>query len=198
MDIKKSKIRSDAAHNLDTRAQLFKALGHPTRLLIVNLVRVKPRHGEELAEILKLKAATISHHLTQLAEAGVLESEKAQYYQVYSLRVGALAKTLGDIITLPQSEISATLETDAYRQKVIDTFFEFSRLKQIPAQLKKRQVILDVLVKEFEPDRNYSEIEVNRILLEFYEDVATLRRELVAEKLMVRGSGIYRRTEKPA
>ena len=33
---------------------------------------------------------------------------------------------------------------DAYRKKVIDTFFQYGRLKQIPVQLKKRQVILIV------------------------------------------------------
>jgi len=40
--------------NLEARASLFKALGHSVRLLILNLVRIKPRHGEELAAILRL------------------------------------------------------------------------------------------------------------------------------------------------
>ena len=196
--MKKSKIRSDAALNLDMRAQIFKALGHPTRLLIMNLIHMKPRHGEELAEILKLKPATISHHLAQLSGAGLLQSKKDQYYQIYSLCADALQSSLLEMITLPQPEISATLETDAYHRKVIDTFFELGRLKQIPAQLKKRQVILDVIVQEFEPDRHYTEIEVNRILLEFHEDVATLRRELVGEMLMARENGVYWRTRSPA
>jgi ArsR family transcriptional regulator len=195
--MKKSKSKSDAALNLDMRAKIFKALGHPTRLLIMNLIHMKPRHGEELAEILKLKPATISHHLAQLSSAGLLQSKKDQYYQIYSLRADALQSSLLEMITLPQPEIHATLETDAYRQKVIDTFFEFGRLKQIPAQLKKRQVILEKIVQEFEPARQYSEIEVNRILLEFHEDVATLRRELVAETLMERENGIYWRTQSP-
>jgi DNA-binding transcriptional ArsR family regulator len=43
--------------NLEARANLFKALGHPVRLLILNLVQMKPRHGEELATILKLNPA---------------------------------------------------------------------------------------------------------------------------------------------
>jgi len=32
--------------NLEARAELFKALGHPVRLLILNLIKIKPRHGE--------------------------------------------------------------------------------------------------------------------------------------------------------
>jgi len=56
--------------NLEARAELFKALGHPMRLLILNLVKIKPRHGEELATILGLKPATISHHLSKLTQVG--------------------------------------------------------------------------------------------------------------------------------
>ncbi len=40
--------------NLEERAQLFKALGHPTRLLILNLLAVAPA-SEELAAMLKLQ-----------------------------------------------------------------------------------------------------------------------------------------------
>ena len=53
-----SKMQAEV--NLAERAQLFKALGHPARLLILNLVRAKPRHGEELAAILNLKPATLN------------------------------------------------------------------------------------------------------------------------------------------
>lgn len=194
---KKSCIKSTAAHDLDGRATLFKALGHPTRLLILNLIKIKPRHGEELAEILNVKPATISHHLAQLVNANLLQSEKDQYYRIYTLRTDLLQQTLAEMVTLPQPQLSANLETDAYRKKVIDTFFRYGRLTHIPAQLKKRQVILDLIVEEFEPERDYTEIEVNRILLEFHEDVATLRRELVGEKLMERERGIYRRLVAP-
>ena len=99
---------------------------------------------------------------------------------------------------MPQPELLATLEPDAYRQKVIDTFFEHGRLNQIPAQLKKRQIILEVIVKEFEPEHAYTEIKVNRILLEFHEDVAALQRGLISEQLMQRNQGIYRRTPHPS
>ena len=185
--------RTKAEENLETRAQLFKALGHPARLLILNLVRVKPRHGEELAAILNLKAATISHHLSKLSEAGLLSSRKDQYYQVYSLKGGALDRHLDEMIRLPQPGLTGIVAQDAYREKVLKTFIKHGRLVQIPAQLKKRQVILEQLVTEFEPGRSYSEREVNQILLEFHEDVATLRREMIMHKLMTRERGIYER-----
>jgi DNA-binding transcriptional ArsR family regulator len=68
--------KSQSEVELEQKAQFFKALGHPMRLLILNLVQLKPRHGEELAAILGLQPATISHHLKQVTEGGVLLAER--------------------------------------------------------------------------------------------------------------------------
>ncbi|MCJ7739368.1 MAG: DUF2087 domain-containing protein [Anaerolineae bacterium] len=180
--------------NLKARAELFKALGHPARLLILNLIRMKPRHGEELAVILQLNPATISHHLSKLAAVGLLESHKDQYYQVYSLVVGLLSKTIDEVVDLPQEGLRAHVEEDAYRKKVLKTFFRHGRLVQLPAQLKKRLVILEHIAAEFEPDRTYTEHEINQVLLEFNEDVATLRRWLIDLGLLQREAGDYWRS----
>jgi len=187
--------KTKAEENLESRAQLFKALGHPARLLILNLVRLKPRHGEELAAILNLNAATISHHLSKLTQAGLLQARKDQYYRIYSPINEMFNRTLGEMVRLPRPDQNGVVAQDAYRHKVLKTFIKHGRLTQIPAQLKKRQVILEELVNEFEPDRLYSEREVNQILLEFHEDVATLRREMIMNKLMTRERGIYQRID---
>ncbi|MBN2542546.1 metalloregulator ArsR/SmtB family transcription factor [bacterium] len=179
--------------NLETRAKLFKALGHPVRLLILNLIKMKPRHGEELAMILKLQQATISHHLGKLTEAGLLSSKKEQYYQTYSLVKKSLNKTLDELIHLPRKQLPARVKQDAYRDKVLNTFMKHGRITQIPAKLKKRLILLEEVVKEFEPEYEYPEREVNHILLEFNDDVAYLRRALVDHGYMKRNKGIYRR-----
>jgi biotin operon repressor len=185
--------KAAAERNLDARAELFKGLGHPARLLILSLIHAKPRHGEELAAILGLSAATVSHHLAKLMDIGVLDSRKDQYYQVFSLRRGALAQTVADLVFVPQPGISAHVEEDAYRDRVLGAFLKRGRLVSIPAQRKKRQIVLERLIQEFAPDRDYPEREVNQVLVEFHDDVATLRRELVGYRLMKRAGGIYRR-----
>jgi ArsR family transcriptional regulator len=185
---------TSAEQNLEARAELFKALGHPVRLLILNLIKIQPRHGEELAAILQLNQATISHHLSKLTDAGLLQARKDQYYQVYSLAGDVLDKPLADIVFLPQPGLTSRVEEDAYRDKVLKTFFKHGRLKQIPAQLKKQVIVLERLAQEFEPGREYTEREVNQILVEFFDDVATLRRGLIDHRLMERQSGIYWRT----
>ena len=185
--------KSTSERNLEERAQLFKALGHPARLLMMNLIRQKPRHGEELAAILNLKPATISHHLAKLTEAGLLKATKDQYYSMFSLVGDVLKRPLGEVIRLPQPSLTAEVQTDAYRQKVLNAFVKQGRVVRLPAQLKKLHVILELIVQEFEPEREYTEKEVNFILLDFHEDVATLRRALIEHDLMTRSHGIYRR-----
>jgi len=177
--------------DLEARSELFKALGHPARLLILNLLKARPRHGEELAAILRLSPATVSHHLSRLAGAGLLRSEKSQYFQTYSLSGDLMGRRLGELIFMPQPGLSAQVEEDAYRQKVLATFLRQGRLVGIPAQLKKRQIVLEKLVQEFEPGRTYAEREVNQVLVEFHDDVATLRRGMIEHGLMQRDGGLY-------
>ena len=124
----------------------------------------------------------------------MLRSRKEQYYQIYSLAGDLLARPLSDAVFLAQPELATEVEADAYRQKVLETFLRRGRLTRIPAQRRKQQIILERLVEEFEPDRDYMEREVNHVLVEFHDDVAALRRGLVDQGLMERAEGLYRRS----
>lgn len=77
-----------------------------------------------------------------------------------------------------------------------EIFFDADgRLRALPAQRTKRRLVLERLAAELEPGRTYTEREVSRVLRAFHDDVATLRRELVAERLVVRtADGIYKRS----
>lgn len=185
-------VRTNEA-DLEARANLFKALSHPVRLLILNLIRIQPRHGEELADILGLDPATISHHLKKLTGAGVLRSEKEQYYQTYSLTGDVWGQRLGDLVQIAMTALPEQVEVDAYTAKVLKAFFRHGRLTQIPAQRKKWQVVLEHMVESFETDRDYTEQEVNQILWDFHEDVASIRRGFIDNRLMEREKGVYRR-----
>ena len=71
----------------------------------------------------------------------------------------------------------------------------YIKFKNIPAQRKKRTVLLHHIVSSFEPGTRYPEKKVNGILKEFHADVATLRRELIAEKMLMRDGSSYWRKE---
>jgi ArsR family transcriptional regulator, arsenate/arsenite/antimonite-responsive transcriptional repressor len=177
--------------NLESQAEFFKALAHPSRLVILALCRQKPRHTEEIAAILKLSSATVSHHLALLQKVGLLETERLQYYQNYSLKQGILEQPIASFMSKP---MPASDDPDQYRVKVLRTFFVHGRLIKIPTQRKKLEIVLEKIVAEFEVNQPYKESEVNQILLDFHEDYATLRRDLVDLGWMKRANGIYQRT----
>lgn len=58
------------------RAAVFKALGHPARLQIVEELAAGERCVCDLVELVGLGWSTVSRHLTVLKDAGVLEDEK--------------------------------------------------------------------------------------------------------------------------
>jgi ArsR family transcriptional regulator, arsenate/arsenite/antimonite-responsive transcriptional repressor len=75
-------------------AELFKALGDPARVRIVNLVAT---NGEalcacELYEPLGLAQPTVSHHLKKLVEAGLLQRESRGKWAYFSLERDAVEK----------------------------------------------------------------------------------------------------------
>ena len=83
--------------------RLFKALGDRSRLRILNcLLRA---NGEpvcvcEFQPLLGIAQPTVSHHLKQLVEAGLLEREKRGTFAYYRLKPGALER-ISDLLAEP-------------------------------------------------------------------------------------------------
>ena len=92
----------------------------------------------------------------------------------------------------PRPAVSAP--DDVFEAKVLRSFFRDGRLVSIPAQDRKKLVVLrQVRERCFPDDRSYPEKEVNQRLALLHPDVAALRRYLVDFRLMTRASGEYRR-----
>lgn len=174
----------------------FKALADANRLKIVGLLAQQPYSVEQLAAILELRPSTVSHHLSKLADVGLVSAKAESYYNVYQLEEENLRQTR---LLLSQQDLAAVVEDvdlDAYDRKVVEDYsLPDGRLKTIPAQRKKLEAVLRYVVKAFEPGTQYSEQQVNEVLSRFHEDTATLRSELVEYDLMDRESdgGEYRR-----
>lgn len=173
----------------------FKALADANRLKIVGLLAEKPYSVEELAVLLNLKPPTVSHHLARLTEAGLVQSHSESYYNVYRLDKKALEEKSRMMFSGSElSSVAAEVDADAYDKKVIKDYTrKDGSLKILPSQRKKLEAILRYVVKAFEPDKRYSEKQVNEILKRYHDDTATLRRELVGFGLMQRegGGGAY-------
>ncbi|MBK8164994.1 MAG: metalloregulator ArsR/SmtB family transcription factor [bacterium] len=181
----------------DHALRLLQALADPTRLRLVATLLEQPACCEELAERLGLTAPTITHHLGKLDQAGLINRRREQYYTVCETRPGPLQKTLRELVdTAAATTGSEQARLDQARRRVLETFFEHGRLRQLPAQRKKRLVVLAALAADFETGRDYAEAEVNALITERFADYCSVRRELVDERLLGR-DGVpprYRRT----
>ena len=123
-----------------------------------------------------------------------MKSRKEQYYTIYSINDDVFNVSILDILREKSEEKDLQAERDeAYRKKVIDSFFEYGKLKSIPTQRKKERIVLEEIAKAFEADRSYTEREVNIIIADYHDDFCTLRRDMVAEKLLIRDKNQYKK-----
>ena len=169
---------------------LFKCLADKSRLQILKSLAIEDMYVERLAERLGITAPTVSFHLKKLADAGAVTSYKSQYYMMYSLNKEIFETSILEIIREKSDEADLQAQRDAaYRQKVIDSFFEYGKLKAIPTQRKKERIVLEEIARAFEYDRVYTEREVNIIIADFHDDFCTIRRDMIAEGLLGREAG---------
>ena len=176
--------------------KLFKCLADKSRLQILKSLVKEDMYVERLAERLGLTPATISFHLKKLEDAKAVTSYKEQYYTMYSLCRSVFMTSIIDIISEESEVIDEQKQReDAYREKVIKTFFEYGKLKAIPAQRKKQRICLEEIAKVFEVGKTYEETEVNEKIEAFYEDYCTIRRDMISEGIMKREGTQYTRKQ---
>ncbi len=181
---------------IDTLLQFFKALADRSRLQLVGLLAERERSVDELATLLGLKPPTVSHHLSRLKRVGLVDVRSegtTRHYRLVTERLESLSKEVLAPGTLERA--TETVQPMAWEDKVLRTYVEDGKLKQIPTSRKKRQVVLDWLIQDFETGRTYTELEVNQVLLARHWDSATLRRELVGCGHFQRERSVYTRVD---
>lgn len=172
---------------------LGRALSDPTRIRILGLLGQRPMYGQELAQALDVTPPTISHHLQSLVMADLVKvrrEDNFRYYEIDSEGLQRLAESTQHIAkTLFASEPLPPKSDE--RARVVATFIKDGRLLSIPAQYKKRRYVMQEIARSFEWGRLYDEKEVNAILRGFNDDFASLRREMIDQRIMMRENGRY-------
>lgn len=79
---------------LAEQAKIFKALGHPSRLLMVDALRGGEKCVCELRELVGDDMSTVSRHLAVLREAGIVTPEKRGTSIYYRLKLSCLGNFL--------------------------------------------------------------------------------------------------------
>jgi hypothetical protein len=169
-------------------AELLALVVEPDRLLVVAALTLGARTVAEVAERTGLDVRRTGRALARLENAGIVTSEDGEYrVDVESLRDVARRAQ-------PVRQPDDHGAVDPGEAAVLRVFIRDGRLTQIPAAHGKRLVVLDHIVRIFEPGVRYSEREVNALLRAFHPDTAALRRYLVDEELLARDAGLYWRS----
>lgn len=81
-----SRTNSSAAQNIDQKAQVFAALGDPTRLsLVAKLIDRKPHSISTLTEGSEITRQAVTKHLTVLQNVGLVSKIKEGRESLYEL-----------------------------------------------------------------------------------------------------------------
>lgn len=99
-----NKIKNDL---LDQKADVFKALGHPSRVLMVEALR----NGElcvcELQKIVGADMSTVSKHLSVLKNAEIVSVEKRGLNVYYSLKARCVSGFITCIESMLQDAVTS-------------------------------------------------------------------------------------------
>lgn len=76
------------------KSEMFKALGHPTRLTLAHKLVDGDLCVTELNKFFNVEQPTLSRHLSVLKKVGILESNKKGMQVFYSLKTPCLLKNI--------------------------------------------------------------------------------------------------------
>ena len=86
--------RAQSRKNLEIQARIFKALGHPSRLLMVEALLDGPLCVADLQHLVGADMSTVSRHLAVLKNAEIVSDEKRGLHVYYSLKLAGLGQFL--------------------------------------------------------------------------------------------------------
>ena len=172
-------------------ATIVGLLADPARLKVVAALALGADSLEEVSRLSKLPLKDVALAARRLARAGLVDRDR-HALSLHTDRFAAAARAAAEAAPPPEP-----LSDDPAEDAVLSAFVRDGRLVSIPAQRAKRLVVLQHLVRVFEPGVRYPEREVNALLAVWHPDVAALRRYLVDEALLTRDAGIYWRSGGP-
>jgi ArsR family transcriptional regulator len=106
-------IQKDLLELYEKQAVVTRALAHPLRIAILNLLRQAPCCVQEIAGQVGGKQSNISRHLGILVSAGILDYEKKGLRVVYTLKTQCVLRFLDCL----SDHLKEQIETD---QKLLE------------------------------------------------------------------------------
>jgi hypothetical protein len=175
---------------------VVRVLAEPARLKVFAALVLGARTPAEVGSAAGLEVREVLTGLRKLADAGLVEltADRAEPNErVFGELARQTAEESAD--ARPQDDPGYT---DTRVTTVLRTFLRDGRLIGLPAQRRRRLIVLEHLAQAFEPGIDYPEREVNAVLIDRAGDSGvdhvSLRRYLIDEDLLHRRDGVYRRS----
>lgn len=95
---------------MSAKAEIFKSLGHPARLKIVEALAKRPHCVCELVKMVPGTQATTSRHLDVLLKAGVVQRHKEGAKMIYELALPCILKAMPCVTEALRRRIASQAE----------------------------------------------------------------------------------------
>ncbi len=142
----------------------------------------------DVAKALGTATSTVRNHRFSLRE----KQKQAKLFLAMMEILGEHVPKKQAFVEIPRNTIQVDARfaiTEAESQAILSAYFPEGLngpLKSFPLKEKRRVAILLHLIKAFEPNRTYTEKQVNEILKQSYEDYVLLRRCMIEYGMMDR------------
>lgn len=94
----------------EARANIIKALAHPSRLFIVDVLNKSEKTVGELTDMIGADTSTVSKHLSVLKNAGLVEDAKRGTSVIYSLKCPCILDFIGCVEDVIESNTKTQVE----------------------------------------------------------------------------------------
>ena len=89
----------------EIRAKIIKAMSHPVRLMMIDLLKTGEHPFSQIFDLFKLDKSTVSKHLLVLKEAGIVSSRKDGIDMIYRLDVPCILDFFGCVTAVIESNV---------------------------------------------------------------------------------------------
>lgn len=104
-------MRNGKMARYDVMSEVFKAIAHPTRLLIIEELGKQKRCVSEITEMVGADTSTVSKHLALMKSAGIITNEKLGNQVFYSLRVICILNLINCVESAIESHAKEKIES---------------------------------------------------------------------------------------
>jgi len=90
----------------EIRSEVIKAMAHPVRLMVIELLKDGEKSFSELMEYFAIDKSTLSKHISVLKVAGIVSSQKSGVESVFRLQVPCVTEFFSCVTAVIQDKIA--------------------------------------------------------------------------------------------